>query len=529
MAPEQHAALEAIRGGQRLPQPVDGRADVYALGLVLYEALGGPLPAPAAPAAALRRGNRRVTVGLADVVAHALDADPRRRYPSAGALAADLRRHLDDLPLRGVANRSPVEWCWKWRRRWPRALALIVLAMLTAGAGGFAAVHFGRLWQRAGASLDEGRDRMRRAEYGEAREAFRRGLDLARDVPLPGGPGRELEGQLRLAERAEAGQELHRFVERLRPLYAADGLPPAQARALERRCRALWDERGRIAERLLPQPAPELDGQVRTDMLDLALLWTDLRVRLADGPSRADARRSALRLLDEAEALFGPSCVLDRERQEHATALGLPAPAAAGPPRTAWEHYAVGRALLRAGDLDAAERHLAEALAPEPAALWPHFYHGRCAYQLGRHDDARDDFTACVLLDPGCAWCYYNRALAYTELGRAEAGRPDRAEHFDDRAAADYDRALDLDPTLAAAFLNRGMLHYRRQHFDRAAADLRRALDAGAAPAVAHYDLALVELARGDRAAALDHLRQALRDDPGHLEARALLDSLGEP
>src|SRR5262249_26244419 len=158
--------------------------------------------------------------------------------------------------------------------------------------------------------------------YGEAREAFRHGLDLARDVPFQGDVTRELGDQVRLAERAEAGQELHRFVERLRPLYAADGLPPAQAHALERRCREFWDQRDRIAERLLPQPAPDLDRQVQTDMLDLALLWTELRVRLAGGESQAAARRAGLEVLDQAEALFGPSCVVDRERREYATALG---------------------------------------------------------------------------------------------------------------------------------------------------------------------------------------------------------------
>src|SRR5437868_15544546 len=46
----------------------------------------------------------------------------------------------------------------------------------------------------------------------------------------------------------------------------------------------------------------------------------------------------------QAEALFGPSPVLDEERTLH----GAPHPAA--PQRgegTAWEHYALGRALLR--------------------------------------------------------------------------------------------------------------------------------------------------------------------------------------
>ncbi len=42
MAPEQEAALKAVSLGQPVPEPVNGRADLYPLGLLLSEALGGP-------------------------------------------------------------------------------------------------------------------------------------------------------------------------------------------------------------------------------------------------------------------------------------------------------------------------------------------------------------------------------------------------------------------------------------------------------------------------------------------------------
>src|SRR5205085_8240049 len=53
MAPEQRAAVEAVRAGQPIPAAVDGRADVYALGVLLSEALGGQVPPGAAPGRAL--------------------------------------------------------------------------------------------------------------------------------------------------------------------------------------------------------------------------------------------------------------------------------------------------------------------------------------------------------------------------------------------------------------------------------------------------------------------------------------------
>src|SRR5262249_42401283 len=117
---------------------------------------------------------------------------------------------------------------------------------------------------------------------------------------------------------------------------------------------------------------------------------------------------------------------------------------------------------------------------------------------------------------PEVAGCFYNRALAYTELDR-----PDR-----DQALRDYDRALQLEPMLAVAALNRGLLHARAQRFPEALADLQRALDHGANPTAVHYHLAVVHLARKDRAAALASLQRALQHEPNHAEARKLSESL---
>jgi len=67
------------------------------------------------------RGHPRLTLSLLlDVVGKCLANDPGRRYSHMAALAADLRRHLEDLPLAGVRNRSLVERWQKWRRRGSR-------------------------------------------------------------------------------------------------------------------------------------------------------------------------------------------------------------------------------------------------------------------------------------------------------------------------------------------------------------------------------------------------------------------------
>jgi len=120
---KQEFALAQMRAGLPISTTVDARSDLYSLGLVLHEALGGPLSFEAATAY-LPVCNARVSLGLADLIHKCLAHEACERYPDTAALASDLRRHLADLPLHGVGNRSLRERWGKWRRvsrmRWFR-------------------------------------------------------------------------------------------------------------------------------------------------------------------------------------------------------------------------------------------------------------------------------------------------------------------------------------------------------------------------------------------------------------------------
>ena len=213
----------------------------------------------------------------------------------------------------------------------------------------------------------------------------------------------------------------------------------------------------------------------------------------------------------EAEALFGPSPVLDEERNLHGAAT---VHTTLSPEGTAWEHYALGRALLRSGNLSRAAEEVGRAVRLQPQGLWPNFYQAQCAYCLGRYADAVTAYSVCIGAAPEAAGCFYNRALAFDALGSTE------------QALRDYDQALRLDSTLAVAALNRGMLHYRAHRHAAALIDLQRARELGADPATVAFDLALVHLSRGKPAAALDHLREALSHNPQQPGARKLQESL---
>lgn len=133
MSPEQ------ARGESRR---VDGRSDVYSLGVVLYELLTGERPfhgnrrmlllqvlddEPRPP----RRLNDRVPRDLETICLKAMMKTVGRRYSDAADFAADLRRFYHGEPVRA----RPAGWAervrrWSWRNPVPASL----LVAVTAGA-----------------------------------------------------------------------------------------------------------------------------------------------------------------------------------------------------------------------------------------------------------------------------------------------------------------------------------------------------------------------------------------------------------
>ena len=432
MAPEQAAAMKAVSAGAPVSVDVGGRADVFALGVLLAELWGR-----------LSGGRDRESMALVDVLARCTAAEPRDRYPSAGALAADFRRHLMAQPLHGVPNRSLRERWQKWRRRRPLALplGLAVAAVLVAGLG--LVVQGDRQVGRARAAIRDGQALVEQGRYREAAEACRTGEALLEGVPFRRSLRTSLAATRKAADRGQAAADLHALCEQVRPLYAADVLSPAQARTAAEHCRELWAVRGDIAKRLADQPTAELEARWRSDLLDLGILTAHLEVRADPAPA---AHRRAMTTLAEAEELLGPSGVLYLERARHARALSQQAEAdesnrraAEFAPRTAWEHLTVGRARLSIGELSAAAVALDRCLELDPRSMWGNFYRGVCALRAQEPPVALAAFSACLALHPDSAWCLYNRGLAYLA-----AGRPDRA-------SIDLDRALALEPDHPAA------------------------------------------------------------------------------
>jgi WD40 repeat protein len=145
----------AIMGtpGYMAPEQAAGRrsaittvADIYGLGAILYATLTGRPPFQAdsvletldqvreRPPEPPSRLNRRVGRDLETICLKCLEKDPRRRYDSAAAVAADLERYLAGEPI--LARRTGlVERAAKWARRRPAIASLLGLVAQVAALG----------------------------------------------------------------------------------------------------------------------------------------------------------------------------------------------------------------------------------------------------------------------------------------------------------------------------------------------------------------------------------------------------------
>ncbi len=432
------------------------------------------------------------------MIRRCLARDPRDRYPDAASVAIDLRRHLADLPLRGVPNRSPRERWRKWRRRRPRAplVAGLVIVLATTGISGLAAGV--ERFREAEAALSEGQELLRRSAYDEAARTLERGRARAAGLPLSQSLMQSLDGELRQAQAGQGAQHLHVFSERVRFLMGSDSpLPAREADDLARRCREAWNE----ARGLLGKCDNE---QVRTDLVDLTIFLAGLL-----------DREQAVQVLAETETLLGPDPALAWQRQRLLPVAA--APCAERTPTTFHEHAEMGRSFLHSGDLDRAAVEFARALDMNPQDFWANFHAGVCAYRRRPPTDAVYFFGIAVALAPRCPECYSNRGLAYAAGGHAAEARHD------------YDRALELAPELPTAALNRGVLNYEEGRYSEALDDLEQALSHGAHPASVYYNRALVHLARKERAVARENVVQALRHDPAYPDALRLHADLERP
>ncbi len=560
MAPEQ------AEGKSREVGPA---ADIYALGVILYEMLTGRPPFTAespletvmmlfqAEAIPPTRLQPKVPRDLETICLKCLYKDPRRRYASANDLADDLARFLSGEPIH-ARPASLWERVSKWARRRPAAAAAAACSVLglvcflgllvwhhvrlnaevvrvrndelEARAAEEATAERVRLAGLTGKVKDllhAGESALAAADWARARLELTRAHDQAGGEPeladlrtRIGALLASAEGRRNAHERLEAFRRLRNDAQLHATLYtgASRAAALADASGSARAALAIFAEPPAGAHYTTQQNA-----EIRAGRLELLVLLADA-VAAGDGDPAARADE-ALAVLDGA-ARLGVTHAHHRRRAQLLATAGRRDEAAreaaladAKPPASALDHFLLGQEKYRAGDNGAAARSFEAALQQEPGHFWAASYLSLCRLKTRRYEEAAAGLTACLAQRPDLPWLRLLRASARAEMKDYALAEADFAEAR---------RPPLSDAALFGLLVNRGVMRYHQGDLVRAGDDLRRAIDLRPAHYQGHHNLAQVHLKAGRLDAAIQSLEDAIRRSPApagsyRLRAYALL------
>ena len=504
--------------------------DIYALGAVLYDALTGH-PVFKAPNQAallkqillndpqpLSRHAPTISPDLETITLKCLEKDPDRRYPSAAAVAEELQRFIDGKPILA----RPIgrgEKAARWMRRNRGLSAALAVAVLVA----------------AGAAV-----LLARQSIQATQEKNQLRLAAEREV-----------SQLKQKTEEEAAQ-LKREAEREAARREGRARLEAEMGAKEREQRAREEAATQQRERLATQALANLregvkkvldrvrSGELLKDQADASIAKADilkyhdpetvlLLTRELDQLSKKLAESHSLSPGQERLLEFLCTSLWNLGMREHAVeALGRYLEAEYSLPKDLKDQLRAipaGKALCFLGG-GLADRLLLEAKEqfgsisvfwlqiqplyrrtgsdPELEAETARGYTNRGVnrYYKSDLDGALADFNKAIELDPSFSMAWVRRGNTRSTKAEYEEG------------IADYNRAIEIDPNNFNAYLNRGNARVALKNHPGAIADYSRAIELAPRFAMAWRRRGDARMSMGDLNSALADYQRAIELNP---------------
>ncbi len=548
MSPEQALAKRVV---------IDHRTDVYSLGATLYElltlepAFAGQdrqellrqiaFEEPAAP----RKVERSIPAELETIVLKALEKNPADRYATAGEVAADLRRWLEDRPIK--ARRPSLTLRLGRLARRHRAvvltagLGLVVALGVLAGCVGWVA----------------GERRARRAEVGRSIEAA---LDDAGQWLKKNRPYEALSAALRaegLVRHAGGHPELQPRVEemlggvRLLLRLEAARISGSAVRdghfdhaAADEEYEKAFKEHGLdLLGMDAAQAARHIQGMaVRAALIDFLDDWAVTRrgargkedpgwgklVQVSQLAEPDESRRRVRETLlsgdwKTLERLAGSGALeswptgalgaIDTTKGTSLQLVELLRKAQRARPDDFWLNHSLARALEQAKPewLEEAIGFYRAAVALRPQSPGLLLNLGAALNAKGKLDEAIDCYRQAIRLKPDFASVHNNLGVALADKGKV------------DEAIACYRQAISLQRDFAQVHNNLGNALKAKGKVDEAIAEFRKALQLGQDNPHTHNNLGNALWARGQHDKAIASYRQAIRLKPDYALAHTNL------
>jgi serine/threonine protein kinase/Flp pilus assembly protein TadD len=543
MSPEQALAKRVV---------IDHRTDVYSLGATLYElltlrpAFDGcdrqellrqiAFEEPLAP----RRTDKAIPKELETIVLKAMEKNPAERYGTAQELADDLRRFLEDKPIR-ARRPSWRQVAVKWARRhrgavWATAAVLLVAVAVACGFGVW------RLQQRAVAEREaevalQEADRLQQEEkWPEALFTIRRAEPLLNTGLLGDGLRRRVQERLedlKMVDRLEqirlqtaAVKDGHFDAAQADPAYAqafrAYGIDVTALSAEEAgrhiRARGIRVELAAALDDWAAVCRVTRDKGEGTwkEMLALARAVDpdEIRNRLRDARERSDVQAlKGLAVPGVADKLPPSTLVLLGWNLANAgaveQAVAVLREGQRRHPANFWINHdlALWLVMSRPAHLEEAVRYYTAAVALRPLSPGVHLNLGNALADKGQQDEAIAEYHEAIRLKKDYPEAHYNLGVALKDKGQL------------DEAIAEYREAIRIKQDFAEAHDNLGWVLANKGQVDEAIVEHREAIRLKKDSYMAHMHLGIDLGSKGQLEEAIAEFSEAIRLKKDYPEA----------
>jgi serine/threonine protein kinase/Tfp pilus assembly protein PilF len=425
MAPEQQA----------IPQAADHRADIYSLGVVLYEMLTGELPPGQFQ---LPSRKVRIDVRLDEIVLRALNREPELRFQNAGQMKTAVETLTRDG--QGIGSDTPPSVAGENRSklpnlRGPRAInvqipmAVALLALFLAGSAGIVYTVGGRFSDNSPSA------RNRKADFDRAIVASDRLVPLDPDIANKPFSKRHRTA----AELLGPNLQNPKFVEEARR-----GLVAFEKADFDQAIVA-FDELIRLDPNHSEAHRWRGDAWLNKHELDKAVSDYDEAIRLDPKNGMAHSGRGAVSTekgeLDKAIDFFDKAIRLEPEIANtpfyirYRTSAELLRPIS--PNAKFAKEARCGLDAFQRADYDQAITAFDELIRLDPNHSEAHRWRGDVWLNKHEYDNALSEYEQAIRLDPKNGMAYCARGAASTAKGELE------------KAIASFDEAIRLDSNIA--------------------------------------------------------------------------------